>query len=171
MADEDVDEDREPCKSCGNLSLLVIGRRMRGLLLEVNRERDRQDAKRGKDHDHDPLTWSAILTEEVGEVAQAALKLRWEGGNINRIRDELIQVAAVALAAVQHFEAGSTGLHGIEEWTLHYGDRVFQERMFQEEKWGTRFSNDMDPYDWLTVLTAELGEAAEAALISRGHKT
>jgi len=85
--------------------------------------------------------------------------------------EELIQVAAVALAAVQHHEEGTTRLHGISSFTLDYGDRVFRERIFQEKKWGTRMADAMDPYDWLTVLTAELGEAAEAALIARGHKS
>jgi len=84
--------------------------------------------------------------------------------------NELIQVAAVALAAVQHFEDGSTDLHGLEWWTLRYGDRIFRERMYQEAKYSVRLANDMTARDWLTVLTAELGEACKAALIAGGKK-
>ena len=45
--------------------------------------------------DHDPFKWLTILMEEAGEAAQAAL-----GNREQKYRDELIQVAAVALSAV-----------------------------------------------------------------------
>lgn len=61
----------------------------------VGKERDRQDKKWGK-QDHEPDRWLRILVEEVGEVARAI--------DENKPEDyitELIQVAAVAIAAVE----------------------------------------------------------------------
>lgn len=72
---------------------------------DVLAERSRQDMTWGE-QDHDPITWLAILSEEVGEVAQAMLRLRF-GPRSRRVeyevayRDELIQVAAVALAMLE----------------------------------------------------------------------
>ena len=57
---------------------------------EVYRERLRQDAKWGRDLDHDDPYWLTILTEEVGELAEAIIEKDKKG-----IHDEAIQVAAV----------------------------------------------------------------------------
>lgn len=62
----------------------------------INAERDRQDAKWGRDRDLHPFLWLTILTEEVGEVARASLK-----GDTENLRDELVQVAAVAIAQLE----------------------------------------------------------------------
>ena len=60
-------------------------------------ERGRQDAKWGV-QDHHPAIWLAILSEEVGEAARAIL----EGGETrDGLRDELVQVAAVAVAWIE----------------------------------------------------------------------
>lgn len=72
------------------------------ILMEVYRERDRQDVKWGDQSGNSDLTFVAVLTEEVGEVAQAVLKTHFEGGkSIDDVREELIQVAAVAVAHVE----------------------------------------------------------------------
>lgn len=71
-----------------------------GSLNDVLTERARQDAKWGEQN-HDPFTYLAILTEEVGELAQAALHARFGGPAAVGLRDEAVQVAAVALAIVQ----------------------------------------------------------------------
>jgi hypothetical protein len=73
---------------------------------------------------------------------------------------ELIQVAAVALAAAQHHELGSTDLGGVEQ----YLDLVKKERHRQEVKWGLRLRGDMFPRDWLAVLLSEMGEVADETL-------
>jgi NTP pyrophosphatase (non-canonical NTP hydrolase) len=66
-------------------------------------ERDRQLAKWGVQH-HGPEWWLTILTEEVGEYSEAILDLRWGDNDVDEayahMRDELVQVAAVALAAI-----------------------------------------------------------------------
>jgi NTP pyrophosphatase (non-canonical NTP hydrolase) len=61
----------------------------------LRRERRRQDEKLGEQN-HQPLVWLAILTEEIGEVAESALER-----NLNGYLEELIHVAAVAVAAYE----------------------------------------------------------------------
>jgi NTP pyrophosphatase (non-canonical NTP hydrolase) len=71
-------------------------------------ERARQDAKWGE-LNHDPFVYLAILHEESGELAQAALKARFEDqaeGARERMRAEAVQVAAVALAIVECLDRG-----------------------------------------------------------------
>jgi len=70
------------------------------VLQEVAKERERQDAKWGVQR-HNPLTWLAILGEEVGEVNKAALEKIFSGKGLEEYRAELIQVAAVAVAAIE----------------------------------------------------------------------
>lgn len=71
-------------------------------LYSVLAERTRQDAKWGEQN-HDPFIWLAILSEEVGETSQAALHMRFGGpeGSVERLREEAVQTAAVALAIVE----------------------------------------------------------------------
>jgi hypothetical protein len=59
-------------------------------------ERDRQDAKWGEQNHHHAY-WMTILGEEFGEACKAALEK-----DIENLKDELIQVAAVAVAAVEN---------------------------------------------------------------------
>jgi NTP pyrophosphatase (non-canonical NTP hydrolase) len=67
-------------------------------LTNVLYERQKQDDKWGEQN-HSMEKWLVILQEECGEAAQAALKdEEW------RYRDEMVQVAAVALAAVECFD-------------------------------------------------------------------
>lgn len=75
------------------------------VLDEVSDERRRQDAKWGQQN-HDPFRYLAILTEEVGEAAQAAVQADMEPGGKtwDDYRQELIQAAAVAVAAVECFD-------------------------------------------------------------------
>ena len=64
-------------------------------LTGVERERMAQDRKWGQQN-HNPFIWLAILGEEVGEANKAALE-----GNGDEYLDELNQVAAVAVAAIE----------------------------------------------------------------------
>lgn len=64
-------------------------------LTDVLEERMNQDDKWGV-QDHDDATWLTVLMEEVGEAAQGMLHERFGGSA--RLRPELVQVAAVALA-------------------------------------------------------------------------
>lgn len=62
---------------------------------DVLGERDVQDVKWGEQN-HTPATWNLILGEEVGEACKAALEQE-----PNDYRFEMVQVAAVAIAAIE----------------------------------------------------------------------
>jgi len=63
----------------------------------IEAERAYQDAKWGQ-QDHTPVAWIPILLEEVGEVARAVNE-----NDVAEYIDELIQVAAVAVAMVESY--------------------------------------------------------------------
>ena len=92
---------------------------------EVLYERERQDVKWGEQN-YDPITYLAILTEEVGEFAQAVLHNRfpkpemkyqsgagdyreWLETKRQKMRTESVHVAAVALAIVVCIDRGKWG--------------------------------------------------------------
>jgi hypothetical protein len=66
-------------------------------------ERRQQDEKWGEQN-HDPYVWLCILGEEVGEANEAVLEARFGGKEIIKYRDEMVQIAAVALAAIEAFD-------------------------------------------------------------------
>lgn len=74
---------------------------------DITAERDSQDAKWGAQF-HDLPVWSAILTEECGEVAQASLHVHFSNDEslIPALREELVQVAAVAVHIIEKLDAG-----------------------------------------------------------------
>lgn len=74
---------------------------------DISAERDAQDAKWGNQN-HDMPVWSAILTEETGEVAEAALRVHFDGetDNLAHLREELVQVAAVAVHILEKIDSG-----------------------------------------------------------------
>ena len=69
------------------------------VLNEVAEERERQDAKWGEQN-HDPAIWLAILAEEFGEIGKEVL----EPEPTDNYRRELVQLAAVAVAAIESFD-------------------------------------------------------------------
>lgn len=71
------------------------------VLLEVKKERDKQDIRWGEQN-HERFKWLAILGEEVGEANRGALEQDPEN-----YRAELIQVAAVAVAMVESLDRGT----------------------------------------------------------------
>lgn len=83
---------------------------MKDVLDVIVRERERQD-KRWGEQNHDPFLWMTILGEEYGEACKAALESRFGGGHEREngpeeYREELIQVAAVAIAAIECLDRG-----------------------------------------------------------------
>lgn len=74
------------------------------VLREVNDERIRQLDKWGQ-QDCNDFEWISILTEEVGEAAKEANDFNFTKINdstaLPRLRKELIQIAAVAVAHVE----------------------------------------------------------------------
>jgi hypothetical protein len=71
------------------------------VLEQVMDERKRQDDVHGKG-DHDDFEWLAILVEEVGETAKALKENRMDRADSDAIWFELIQVAATAIAWLEH---------------------------------------------------------------------
>lgn len=70
------------------------------------------------------------------------------------LRQELIQVAAVAVAIVEDLDHGNTD-HSQSAAIL---EEVQEERVRQDEKWGAQHH---DPLTWLMILAEEVGEVAE----------
>lgn len=77
--------------------------------IEVAHERTLQEAKWGVQNHH-PLEWLGILGEEFGEVSKAAIEAHFQKEHnpgyhtLDNYREELIQVAAVAIAMVESLD-------------------------------------------------------------------
>ena len=71
---------------------------------EVLDERISQDRKWGEQNHH-PERWLAILGEEFGEACEA-----WLRPDPSQYRKELIQVAAVAIAAIESLDRAKKDL-------------------------------------------------------------
>ena len=75
---------------------------MENVLEEVIIERLKQDDERGQ-QDHPDSEWLGILVEEVGEASEEVNNINFleDAAGPKRLREELIQVAAVAVAWIQ----------------------------------------------------------------------
>ena len=73
------------------------------VLIQVVEERKRQDAKWGEQN-HSPYQWLAILTEEVGEYAQAILHDEFGGSHAGTAEEEMLHVAAVAIQILEWYK-------------------------------------------------------------------
>lgn len=73
-------------------------------LTDVIAEMDRQDTKWGSDRNLNPFIWSSILGEEVGEFNQSILHDYYGGKFAGTGRDEMVQVAAVALQIIEYYD-------------------------------------------------------------------
>ena len=73
---------------------------------DIDDERDRQDARFGNQVHSWPI-WAAVLSEESGEVSEACLQAHWhEEGGLEHLREELVQVAAVAVQMLEKLDSG-----------------------------------------------------------------
>ncbi len=73
---------------------------------DIDAERDRQEVKWGPQLHSWPI-WAAILGEESGEVAEACLQAHWQyDGGLEHLREELVQVAAVAVQMLEKLDDG-----------------------------------------------------------------
>ncbi|AMM43695.1 hypothetical protein FDG95_gp130 [Pectobacterium phage vB_PcaM_CBB] len=73
-------------------------------LMDVIAEMNKQDAKWGADRNQHPFLWQVILGEEFGEVCQAILHDEFGGDHAGTAREELVQVAAVALQFIEQYD-------------------------------------------------------------------
>ena len=77
---------------------------------DVISERMNQDNKFGAHRHHHPAEWLMILGEEVGEVNEEGINYTFKPADrfkkfyLNRMRAELVQVAAVAMAFIQDID-------------------------------------------------------------------
>lgn len=97
---------------------------MKKILLEIEAERSRQDAKWGQQN-HKPIEWMPILMEEVGEASKAAVDAHWNNNgdaylDLLAYREELVQVAAVAVAMIESIDRNE-----IPEHEIRPGDVVY----------------------------------------------
>lgn len=67
-------------------------------------EMNRQDKKWGADRNQHPFVWQTILSEEVGEFSQAILHDEFGGHKAGTAREEMVQVAAVALQIIEYYD-------------------------------------------------------------------
>lgn len=70
---------------------------------DVTKERQRQLQKWGNKC-HGWFVWLSILSEEVGELNRAALRMISHEGDIDSIKEELIQVASVCGALYEQLK-------------------------------------------------------------------
>lgn len=100
------------------------------VLEEIKVERLKQDAKWGEQN-HELLKWNAILGEEFGEVSKAILE-----GDSENYRNELIQVAAVAVAAIESFDRSSinAAIHGITNIQKIVAETIQNEIEFSKQR-------------------------------------
>jgi NTP pyrophosphatase (non-canonical NTP hydrolase) len=89
----ELSEISSEAMTAGREAMSVASRRHK-ILSDVDMERDRQMEKWGEQR-HPATYWVCILTEEVGEVAQACIS---DKAMIDDLRQELVQTAAVAVA-------------------------------------------------------------------------
>ena len=76
------------------------------VLADMVRERERQDQKYGV-QEHSDRSWLAILVEELGEAAAEVITN--PGYSERRLKWELIQVAAVAVAWIESIDRRTGG--------------------------------------------------------------
>ncbi|MBU9829864.1 MazG-like family protein [Rahnella sp. FC061912-K] len=86
------------------LSVIRSIHETRSALASVISEMDKQDSKWGLDRDQHPYVWQTILTEEVGELAQAILHDDFGGSHAGTARGEAVQIAAVALQIIEYYD-------------------------------------------------------------------
>ena len=80
---------------------------MEKIIYEILDEIKHQHEKWGGQNHH-PYEWIAILGEEFGEVCKAAYEAGTNGfknkGNWNNYRNEIMQVAALAIAMIENID-------------------------------------------------------------------
>ena len=77
--------------------------RMEMVFEQIQDERAKQFDKWGDQSNLNDFEWLAVLTEEVGELAEATLHTKFGGKAKGMKREELIHVAAVAVQWLETF--------------------------------------------------------------------
>lgn len=82
----------------------------RDVLADISDERERQDALFGQQNHH-PAYWLALIGKQTGQLGQAVVNREWASlENRDRmtakVREEAVQVAAVAVAMIEAIDRG-----------------------------------------------------------------
>ena len=80
------------------------------------------------------------------------------------LRTELVQIAAVAMAAIEDLDTGSASRDALARVMTD----VALERMAQNRQWGPQHH---DPIVWLAILAEEVGEVARTMDVGDGIDT
>lgn len=84
---------------------------IKSILHEVFLEERKSQNRKWGEQNHTPAEWLMILGEEVGEVNKAALESYFSYQNnigLAPYREELIQIAAVAVAMIESLDRSNT---------------------------------------------------------------
>lgn len=73
----------------------------------VQQERDRQDMKWGYPQLNTFCEWASILGEEYGELAKELNELNFGRGDMCKMIEEAVHVAAVAVSIIEHAEVAA----------------------------------------------------------------
>lgn len=73
------------------------------IFMDVLLERGRQRTLWGDQH-HTASRWGLILGEEFGEAIAEANEVEFRGADLARLRTELVEVAAVAVAWIEDLD-------------------------------------------------------------------
>lgn len=96
-ADQEASAEAQSCEQAKKSGAL------RSVLDEWRRQNEMWGVRK-----HNLATWHAIVSEELGEAAEAILKRKHrkdtESIHIGHVRDEFVQVAATALQVVQYID-------------------------------------------------------------------
>lgn len=92
----------------------------RDILNLILAERDHQDAKWGYPQQNTFAEWASILGEEYGEVTQELNELNFGKGDAEKMTNEAIQVAAVAVSIIEHLEVATEATAHLNEYRRMY---------------------------------------------------
>ncbi len=109
---------------------------MQAVLSEIEQERKTQDLRFGaQPRSLKPTVYLTVLTEELGEVARSIIE-----GDSDNYRVELIQLAAVAVAAVEDFDRGNS---------THQIESVCKSIFYQKDRqnWCCEIADDRAQYE------------------------
>ncbi len=103
----------------------------------VKSERLRQNDKWGFPQHNTPFEWISILTEEVGELAQAVNDAYFGEGSVEdraKVIDEAVHVSAVALSIVEHMQEEKNMLDKTKDYKIDISTLSMVERTRLQEE-------------------------------------
>ena len=97
-------------------------------MCDVSDERERQNEKWGGVQDLTSYQYLAVATEDLGEVAQAALHDEFGGSHAGTLRAELVQLAAVVVQWIERIDMDTTRAASCHSTAMKESERERVER-------------------------------------------